>query len=312
MNKSLALLLVPFAALACNASSAGEDGSLRAVATTSLVADLVREVGGDRVTVVSLMGAGVDPHLYRASEGDVRTLSEAEVIFYSGLHLEAKMAEVLERMDGATRTFAVTDGIPREALLAPPEFAGNYDPHVWFDVALWKGALQMVVRSLSEMRPADSSYFRANAERYTVQLDSLELFIRARAAEVAEQQRVIVTAHDAFNYFGRAYGFEVRGLQGISTASEAGAADVRNLADFIVARRVPSMFVESSVPRRSIEAVQAAVVSRGFNVTIGGQLYSDALGNPGTPAGRYIGMLRANVNTIVDGLLGVGGGAEQK
>jgi manganese/zinc/iron transport system substrate-binding protein len=278
------------------------DGRLNVVATTSMVADLVRNVGGDRLIVTGLMGPGVDPHLYRASEGDVSALHNADVIFYNGLHLEAKMADVLERMDGATRTFAVSDGVARERLLAPPEFAGNYDPHIWFDVSMWKSALEHVRVSLAEVSLADSALFRANADRYGAELDSLDSFVRERSASVPERQRVIVTAHDAFNYFGRAYGFEVKGLQGISTAAEAGAADVINLANFIVERRVPAIFVESSVPARSIEAVQAAVVSRGHSVSIGGQLFSDALGDAGSPEGAYPGMVRHNINTIVAAL----------
>ena len=307
-----AVFLVSVSLAGCAAGGSDDDGTLDVVATTSLVADLVSNVGGDKVSISSLMGPGVDPHLYRASEGDVRTLSSADVIFYSGLHLEAKMADVLEKMRGSIKTFAVSDGVDRAKLMAPPEFAGNYDPHIWFDVSMWRLALEHVRISLSQIRPADSATFRANAERYSAQLDSLESYVKERAATVPAAQRVIVTAHDAFNYFGRAYGFEVKGLQGISTAAEAGAADVKNLASFIVQRRIPAIFVESSVPRRSIEAVQAAVAAQGFKVFIGGQLYSDALGDAGSIEGTYPGMVRHNIDTIVAALLGGEGGSGER
>lgn len=252
------------------------------------------------------MGPGVDPHLYRAKAGDVERLAAADIVFYNGLHLEAKLAEVLERLGERRRTVAVTGGIERSRLLAPPEFAGAFDPHVWFDVSLWTIALRTVGAALAEADPSHAAEFAANEREAIVRLDALHRWVLERAGEVEPRQRVLVTAHDAFNYFGRAYGFEVRGLQGISTAAEAGATDVRALAAFVAERRIPALFVESSVPGRSIEAVKAAVQARGFTVTIGGQLYSDALGDPGGPAGTYEGMVRHNVDTIVNGLLGGG------
>lgn len=275
------------------------------VTTTGMVADLARAVGGERVQVRSLMGPGVDPHLYKASEGDVTRMYDADLILYSGLHLEGKMAEVLEQMNklGIT-SVAVTDNIDRAALLAPPEFAGNYDPHLWFDVPLWMEALAQVRDTLIALDPGSAALYQANAERYLAELAELHAYVQDRAAEVPPEQRVLITAHDAFNYFGRAYGFEVRGLQGISTATEAGTADVQDLATFIVERRIPALFVETSVSPRTIEAVQAAVRARGFDVAVGGLLYSDAMGTPGTPEGTYPGMVKHNIDTIVDGLLG--------
>ena len=277
---------------------------LQVVATTSLVADLVRNVAGPHADVVSLMGAGVDPHLYRAKAGDVDRLSRADVVFYSGLHLEAKLAEVLERLGERRRTVAVTDAIDRSRLLAPPEFAGAFDPHVWFDVALWAETLGPVRAALADADPSHAADYTTNERAYRSRLAALHEWVARWAGEVPAPQRALVTAHDAFNYFGRAYGFEVRGLQGISTATEAGTADVQALAAFVAERRIPALFVESSVPRRSIEAVQAAVRARSFAAAIGGQLFSDALGDPGTPAGTYEGMVRHNVDTIVDALRG--------
>ncbi len=304
--RSHLLLLLILAAAACGGREAGpaRAGALQVVATTSLVADLVRSIGEPHVDVVSLMGPGVDPHLYRARAGDVDRLARADIVFYSGLHLEAKLAEVLERRGERRPTVAVTSGIDRARLLAPPEFAGAFDPHVWFDVALWAETLAPVRAALADADPAHAAEYAANEGAYRSRLSALHEWVGRRAAEVPAEQRALVTAHDAFNYFGRAYGFEVRGLQGISTASEAGTADVQALATFVAERRIPALFVESSVPRRSIEAVQAAVRARSFSVAIGGQLYSDALGDPGTPAGTYEGMVRHNVDTIVDALKG--------
>jgi manganese/zinc/iron transport system substrate-binding protein len=280
-----------------------EEGRLSVVATIGMIRDVAQNVGGEHVRVVGLMGPGVDPHLYKASEGDVRRLFRADVVFYGGLHLEARMGEVLEEMGGRTRVAAVSEVIPAAQRLSPPEFQGAYDPHVWFDVRLWAMTVDVVARTLSEADPAHAAEFAANAARYRAQLDTLDRYVREQAARVPADRRVLITAHDAFNYFGRAYGFQVRGLQGISTASEAGTADVQALAQFIATRRIPAIFVESSIPRRTIEAVQEAVAAQGYEVRIGGSLFSDAMGNPGTDEGTYIGMVRHNIDTIVGSLL---------
>jgi len=285
-----------------HADDAFSKRKIRVVATIGMITDVVKNVGGDRVEVTGLMGPGIDPHLYKASAGDVSRLSKADIIFYNGLHLEAKMSEVLEKMQQRIKTVAVTRGIDRSALQAPPEFAGAYDPHVWFDVTLWMKAVEQVRDSLSELDPTSASAYQENTENYLAKLEDLHAYVKAEAEKVPEAQRVLVTAHDAFNYFGRAYGFAVRGLQGISTVSEAGTADVQELVQFIVERRIPAMFVESSVPRRSIEAVQEAVRARGFSVAIGGELFSDAMGDPDTPEGTYIGMVTHNIDTIVKAL----------
>jgi manganese/zinc/iron transport system substrate-binding protein len=277
---------------------------VQVVTTVNFITDLVQQVGGNRVRVTGLMGAGVDPHLYKASAGDVRRLQQAHLIFYGGLHLEGKMVELLERLP---RAIAVTDAIPRERLIRPPGgFQGQYtyDPHVWFDVTLWQLTVDRVRDALSRVDPAGSAYYRASAAAYRQRLAQLDAFIRQQIALVPPQQRVLITAHNAFAYLGRRYGLEVRGLQGISTVSEAGARDVQELAEFIVQRRIRAIFVESSVPRRPIEAVVAAVRARGWSVVIGGQLFSDAAGNPGTPEGTYVGMMEHNIRTIVNGLLG--------
>jgi manganese/zinc/iron transport system substrate-binding protein len=307
---SLLILTLPILLIACGSPAMADvdlsQRPVRAVATIGMIADIVQNVGGERVIVTGLMGPGIDPHLYKASEGDVATLAGADIIFYNGLHLEAQMAEVLERMQGRVKTAAVTDGIERSLLLSPPEFDGAYDPHVWFDVSLWMAAVEMVRDALVEIDPEHAEIYSANTEAYLAELAELHAYVLAQAGRVPADKRVLITAHDAFNYFGRAYGFEVRGLQGISTATEVSAADVRELADFITARQIPAMFVETSVPQRTIEAVQAAVLAKGFDVQIGGELFSDAMGDPGTPEGTYIGMVRHNIDTIVTALLGEG------
>jgi len=273
---------------------------VRIVTTVNFVTDLVQQVGGSRVRVDGLMGAGVDPHLYKASAGDVRKLRQAHLIFYSGLHLEGKMVELLEDLPNA---IAVTDSIPRERLIRPPGGLYAYDPHVWFDVPLWKLTVGRVRDALSKVDPAGASTYRARAEAYSTKLDQLDAFIRRQVARVPAQQRVMITAHDAFEYLGRRYGLEVHGLQGVSTVTEAGVSDIQQLADFIVKRRIRAIFVEASVPRRAMDAVIAAVRARGWNASVGGELFSDAAGRPGTPEGTFVGMMEHNIRTIVNGLL---------
>ena len=278
--------------------------TINVVATTSMIADLVDIVGGDRVDVQGLMGPGVDPHLYKASEGDVARMAGADVIFYNGLHLEGKMTEVFEQMAGrniptiAVAEGGVPDSLQRESAL----FTGNFDPHVWFDVTLWSSVAQYVADELARMDSTHATTYEANVQAYLQELEALNAYVRRRAKEVPVEQRVLVTSHDAFGYFGRAYDFEVRGLQGISTATEAGTADVQELAEEVARRHIPAMFVESSVSPRGIEAVREAVRARGFEVAIGGTLYGDALGPADTPEGAYLGMVRHNIDTIVDAL----------
>lgn len=276
---------------------------VRIVATVGMVADVVRIVGGERVQVKGLMGPGVDPHLYKASEGDVLALGQADVIFYAGLHLEAGMTRVLERMKESDRlAVAVTRSIDRARLSAPPEFAGQYDPHVWFDVSMWLQTVDVIRDTLIATDPGSSALYGANAERYRAELAQLHSYVQQQVERIPPQQRVLVTAHDAFSYFGRAYGFEVIGLQGISTEAEASTADVQRLTDLIIRRQVPAVFIESSVPQRTIEAVQAAVRARGHSVRVGGELFSDAMGRQGTVEGTYIGMVTHNIDTIVAAL----------
>ena len=276
---------------------------IQVVATTGMVADLVRNVGGARVEVASLMGPGVDPHLYKPSAGDIRRLESADVIFYNGLELEGRMTDLFVKMARAGKpTVPVTDGIDEAKLREPPEFEGKFDPHVWFDVALWQDTVPVVARELAKLDPGSQKAYEANAAKYKQELVDLHAYVQKTVGEVPPASRVLITAHDAFGYFGQSYGYEVRGLQGTSTATEAGAADVQELAAFIAERKIKAIFVESSVPRATIEAVQAAVRAKGFDVQVGGELFSDAMGADGTPEGTYVGMVKHNADTIAKAL----------
>lgn len=280
------------------------DGRVAVVATTSMIADLAKVIGGSHVEVTGLMGPGVDPHLYKASEGDVTRMARAELILYNGLHLEGKMTDVFEQMAvrGIRTVPLAEESVPEDRLIESAQFAGNYDPHIWFDVALWREVARETAEILKETAPEHASDFDARLSNYLAELDSLDAYIRRIAAHVPEDLRVLVTSHDAFGYFGRAYDFDVRGLQGISTATEAGTSEVQELAEFVAEKQIPALFVESSVSPRGIQAVREAVRARGFEVRNGGTLYGDALGDPGTPAGTYAGMMRHNVETIVSSL----------
>jgi len=295
-------------ALTCLAACGGEAEApsgtrpVRVVTTTGMIADLAARIAGPHATVVALMGPGVDPHLYKASESDVRKIAEADLVLYNGLHLEGKMGDILVKMARNRPVVAVSESVPTERLREPPEFAGQYDPHIWFDVALWAETIDPMLAALTDLDPANADAYTRNAAELRSELDELDAWVARRIAELPEERRILVTAHDAFGYFGERYGVHVVGLQGISTLAEAGLQDVERVVDLVVDRQVRAVFIESSVPQRSVEAVQVACRERGHEVSIGGQLFSDAMGAPGTPEGTYAGMVRHNVNTIVNAL----------
>lgn len=301
MKKTLIILLI--AVLCSCKETSKEKQKLSVVTTTTMITDLVKRIGGDSIEVNGLMGAGVDPHLYKASEGDVTKLYEADVIFYNGLHLEGKLVEVFEKMEqGNTRQVALADGLDKSGLIGSDYFASNYDPHVWFNIDYFSQFASAVAEVLAEQDPENAMFYTNNEEAYQKELGGLKYYVNRQLDSLPPEKRILVTAHDAFNYFGEAYDFEVVGLQGLSTATEAGVQDVQRLSSFIIEKQVKAIFVESSVPRRTIEALQAAVTSKGHEVIIGGSLYSDALGSPGTAEGTYIGMFKYNVFTIVESL----------
>ncbi|MGX1983190.1 manganese/zinc/iron transport system substrate-binding protein [Thermolongibacillus altinsuensis] len=267
--------------------------------TTGQIADIVEHVGGDHVHVEALMGPGVDPHLYKASQGDIQKLSSADLIFYNGLHLEGKVGEIFEKMEKEKKVVAVAEAIPKEKLI---ENDGTYDPHVWFDLDLWSYAVKAVRDELIEFDKAHKEDYEKNAEAYMAQLTKLKQEAQKEIGSIPKQQRVMITAHDAFHYFGRAYDMEVIGLQGLSTDAEYGLKDVQELVNTIVERNIKAVFVESSVSKKAIQAVVEGAKQRGHDVKIGGELFSDALGEKGTEEGTFVGMYRHNVETIVKSL----------
>ncbi len=300
LKKFMTVMLA--AGLVAGLTGEAQARKIRVVTTIGMITDAAQAIGGDKVEVEGLMGAGVDPHLYKATESDVNKLARADIIFYNGLYLEAKMEKIFKQMQRSATTVAVSEGHPAAQLLDSINYAGHFDPHVWFDVPLWTHSVRNIEAALVRYDPDNADYYRQRAQSYINKLDKLHEYVEQRAGEVAPGQRVLITAHDAFRYFGRRYGFEVRGLQGLSTESEAGTRDVMELADFITQRKIKAIFVESSVPERNIRAVQDAVRAKGWNVTIGGELFSDAMGNEGTFEGTYVGMVTHNIDTIVNAL----------
>ena len=296
----LLLLAALLAACAPDASGA-KKGVVRVTATTGMVADLARRVGGDRVAVEALMGPGVDPHLYSASPSDLDRLRAADLVLYSGRLLEGKMTDIFTSLARKKPVFAVTEGIADDRLLSPKELEGHFDPHVWFDVALWADTLPVVAQALSEVDPKNAAEYRARAEEYKAELTKLHDEVKSAIATVPKERRVLITSHDAFRYFGRAYDLEVKGLQGVSTVQDAGVRDVQDLANLIAERKIKAIFVETSVSEASIRAVQKWAQEKGHDVKIGGHLYSDAMGDQ-PPEDTYPGMVRANVKTIVEAL----------
>ena len=278
---------------------------IHVVATTMMVADIVRCVGGDHVTVHALMGAGVDPHLYRPTRDDVSALLAADLVVYNGLNLEGKMSDTFVKVATAGRpVLAVTEALDTEWLLSPPDFGGHDDPHVWMDPSGWIKATEPVVAKLTEMDSAHTETYRKNADAFLAELRKLDAYAKERLATIPAERRVLVTAHDAFNYFARAYGLEVRGIQGISTESEAGLAGIESLVELLVSRKIAAVFTESSVSDKNIRALVEGAKARGHEVKIGGELFSDAMGPDGTYEGTYVGMIDHNITTIVRALGG--------
>lgn len=295
----------------CSDSSGGLGGSassssgvqkLSVLATTGIIADAAQIVGGDRVSVTALMGPGVDPHLYQPTARDNAQLKAAQLVFYNGLHLEGRMVEVFESLALKKPVVAVSRDIAVDKLLAWQTSAGMHDPHIWFDVRLWREVVQTITSAYAEADRPHADEYRKRATDYLAELDRLDEYCHARAEELPESQRVLITSHDAFHYFGKAYGFEVVGIQGISTESEAGLKAITDAVDLIRKRQIRAIFPETSVPRAAIERV-----ARDSGAMLGKELYSDALGAADGPAGTYVGMIRTNIDHIVDALKGEAG-----
>lgn len=292
----IALLLL----VGCEAKESEKD-VIYVVTTTGQIADLVEHVGGEHVRVEALMGPGVDPHLYKATQGDIQKLSQADIIFYNGLHLEGKLEEIFSNMSKTKKVVAVSEGIPKEKLI---DVGGAHDPHIWFDLDLWSYAVRTVRDKLGELDPKHKQRYEEQAAAYESELMQLKEEAEKEMSTIPKRQRVLITAHDAFHYFGRAYDIEVLGLQGLSTDAEYGLKDIQELVHFIVERNIQAVFVESSVSKKAIEAVVEGAKQRGHHVSIGGELFSDALGKKGTEEGTFIGMYRHNVKTIARALKG--------
>lgn len=305
-----ALFALPLSFVSCSSEAPREEGSLQVVATIGMIADVVRVVAGAHAQVDGIVGEGVDPHLYKPTAADVKAMQSADLVFYNGLMLEGKMADVLVKLAGSGKAvFAVT-----EAVLEDPDYIlsdeeSHDDPHVWMDVAAWSKAVGVIERALAEADPANAAGYRDNAAAYREQLAELDRYARETLATVPQEKRVLVTAHDAFGYLARAYGIEVRGVQGISTESEAGVKDVEDLVTFLVERKIPAVFIESSVSDKQVRALVEGAAAKGHSVIIGGELFSDAMGPAGTYEGTYLGMIDHNVTTIARAL---GGTAPEK
>ena len=277
---------------------------IKVVATTTMIADLLTNAGKGRVLVESLMGPGIDPHSYEPRESDVSRLMEADVVFYNGIHLEGKMADLFEESAKKKHVFAIADGLLPEDIRKEIQ-TNTPDPHIWFDVQLWIKCLEFVNAKLIEIDPDNSSLYETNKKNYSATLNELHQYVKQQADKVPKEQRVLITAHDAFGYFGNAYGFQVRGVQGINTVAEANSGEIGSLATFMVKNKVRAFFVESSVPRKNLEKLKevAALLGPNFMLSSGGELYSDALGSKNSAAGTYEGMVKHNIETIVKALV---------
>ena len=309
LKKALVMLIVgiPFLLGACSnesekTSTVPDHDRIQIVTTISQIGEPIEVIGGDRVEVESLMGPGVDPHLYKATQGDINKLQNADIILYNGLHLEGNMGEVFAKMSEDRPTVGLGESLDKEKLLTDED--GAIDPHIWFDVDLWKEALDVAVEELKKLSPDDADYFEENKQKYLSQLDELKKESVEKISSIPQEQRVLVTAHDAFGYFGRTYDIDVIGLQGLSTEDEVGISDIQSTVKLLIEKQVPAVFVESSINQNSIRAVIDGASKEGLEVTLGGELYSDAMGTKGTKEGTYLGMYRHNVNTIYQALTG--------
>jgi manganese/zinc/iron transport system substrate-binding protein len=306
MFRRLSLLAAAFTALlALSGPLQAQQKPLRVVTTVSMLADTVRAVGGDRVQVTSLLGEGVDPHTYRPTRADIARLTGADLIVANGLHLEAQLDETLKSLARAKPVLFAAERIPQDRLVADDEYKDRKDPHVWMDPKLWTLVVEAVRDKLIERDPAGRATFEAGARTYIAELTKLDAYAAKILETVPKGARVLITAHDAFNYFGRAYGFDVEGIQGLSTESEAGLRRIEELVKLLVARKIRAVFVESSVPERNVRALVEGARARGHQVVVGGELYSDALGAPGSYEGTLLGMLDHNVTTISRALGGI-------
>ncbi|HRG85158.1 MAG TPA: zinc ABC transporter substrate-binding protein [Chitinophagales bacterium] len=286
--------------VSCKQETTSGNDKLQIVATTGMIGDAVAIIAGDKAEVTVLMGPGVDPHLYKATQGDLNALRSGDIIFYNGLHLEGKMQEVFDRLATTKKVFPVAAGIPESKLRTVAQVNGisTHDPHIWFDVQLWMMAVAEIGKQLSASDPTNATFYATQTTKYLEQLKALDVFVKEKMSSIPETHRTLITSHDAFGYFGAAYGIRVKGLQGISTAAEFGLKDITDMVNMIIAEDIKAVFVESSVSEKSIQAVIEGCHQKNHNIKAGGTLYSDAMGAAGTPEGNYIGMVTHNVEVI--------------
>lgn len=303
MKRSLFILLIALLLFSCSDkdSTLESDQKKKIVVTTNIIFDAVEYIAGEKNDVVALMGEGVDPHLYKASQNDVEQLISADMIVYNGLHLEGKMIEILEKLKRSKEVFALGEGVPDDEIIESDNM-NTPDPHIWFDALLWADAIAYFSEELMDWDTVNAAYYEARTEAYINKLVEADAYAKEKINAIDAEQRVLITAHDAFHYFGRAYSIEVYGLQGISTLSEYGIKDVSNLVNFIIERKIKSVFIESSVSEKALKSVVEGCGKKGHDVKIGGMLYSDAMGARSGPEGTYNGMFIYNVNTIYQGL----------
>ncbi|MEH7237600.1 zinc ABC transporter substrate-binding protein [Bacillus sp. JJ1562] len=287
---------------ATKTNETARDDVIQIVTTIAQIGEPIQIIGGDRVKVTSLMGPGVDPHLYKATQGDITKLQNADVILYSGLHLEGNMGEIFSKLKETKHTFALGESIDKGRLLVGDK--GAIDPHIWFDIDIWKDALVNATEELKSFSPENADYFEQNKKKYMKKIEELKTDTIEKMSGIPKEQRILVTAHDAFGYFGRMYDIEVVGLQGLSTEDEVGLSDIQSTVDLLIEKQVPAVFVESSINQNSIKAVIEGASKKGLKVKLGGELFSDAMGQAGTEDGTYLGMYQHNVTTIYNGLTG--------
>jgi manganese/zinc/iron transport system substrate-binding protein len=280
------------------------ESKLRIVTTTGIIADTVSKIGGEYVEVSALMGEGVDPHLYKASPGDMKRLLEADLVFHNGLHLEGKMADALVKLASRKPVSAVSQGIPRALLRSPEHQPEAIDPHIWFSVPLWMYAVDEITKVLTEQLPHNRDALLKKSLQLKEEFQALDAWIKDEIAKIPEERRILITAHDAFGYYGMAYGIQVLAIQGMSTDSEASLQEINQLVETIVSRKIPAVFVESSVPQKTVHALVEGALAKTHKVRVGGELFSDALGSTGTEVGTLAGIIRHNTKTIVAALRG--------
>ena len=302
MKYGLLLLLMMAGLAGCRVKTETESDTPKIVCSTSIIRDCIQQIVGDSIEVTSLMGPGIDPHAYNPRPSDIALLNNATVVVYNGLHLEGKMVELFEQLGKRKTVLAVSGSIPKNELILADPSAGTFDPHIWFDTKIWLQGLEGVVEQLCKKYPKHATAFKANFERFKTTVTMLQLELKLQLATIPAEQRVLITSHDAFHYFGRSFDVNVKALQGISTTQEPGVRDVIDLVSFITENKVKALFVEHSVSPKAIRTVIESCSRKGQRVRIGGTLYSDALGDPTSTGGTYIGMLRHNVTTIVQGL----------